>query len=59
MKQEGLKYFTSLELTGFAFFLFLLTFIGIVIWTYRRSGKKEYDEIAQAPLREEATNGQN
>ena len=59
MKQEGLKYFTNIELTAVAFFLFLITFIGIVIWTLRKSAKSQYEELGKAPLREETNHGQN
>ncbi|MCB9025245.1 MAG: cbb3-type cytochrome c oxidase subunit 3 [Bdellovibrionaceae bacterium] len=57
MKQEALKYFTNINLIAFAFFLFLITFIGIVFWTLRRSAKSQYEELGRAPLREEANRG--
>ncbi|MCB0357835.1 MAG: cbb3-type cytochrome c oxidase subunit 3 [Bdellovibrionales bacterium] len=59
MKQEGLKYFTDFQLMAVAFFLFLITFIGIIFWTFRKSAKNKYEELAKAPLKEEAINGQN
>ncbi|MCB0391999.1 MAG: cbb3-type cytochrome c oxidase subunit 3 [Bdellovibrionales bacterium] len=59
MKQEGLKYFTHPELMAIAFTLFMVTFVGIIFWTFRKSAKKEYEQVAQAPLQEETLHGQN
>ena len=59
MKQEGLKYFTHPELMAIAFTLFMVTFVGIIFWTFRKSAKNKYEELAKAPLKEEAINGQN
>jgi cbb3-type cytochrome oxidase subunit 3 len=32
--------------------IFLVCFIGIVFWVYRRSGRKLYDKMARMPLEE-------
>jgi len=35
-----------------ALFLFLSTFVGIVLWTYRKSARKFYEDMARLPLDE-------
>jgi cbb3-type cytochrome oxidase subunit 3 len=52
MLREGLAYFTGTSLTMIAFALFFVTFVGIVLWTYRRSARGHYDEMARLPLDE-------
>jgi cbb3-type cytochrome oxidase subunit 3 len=52
MLREGLAYFTDIYLTLIAFGLFFVTFVGIVLWTYRRSARAYYDEMARLPLDE-------
>ena len=53
MKKEGLAYFQDTHLTVIAMFLFLAVFLGMVIWVYRKKGKKHYDELANLPLNKE------
>ena len=54
MKQEGLAYFTDTHWTLLALFLFLISFIGIVLWTYRKRAKTFYEnEMARKPLEED------
>jgi cbb3-type cytochrome oxidase subunit 3 len=52
MLREGLAFFTDTYLTMIAFALFFVTFVGIVLWTYRRSARSHYDEMARLPLDE-------
>jgi cbb3-type cytochrome oxidase subunit 3 len=52
MLREGLSYFTDTHLTVFALLLFFLTFLGVVLWTYRGSARKHYEEMARLPLDE-------
>jgi cbb3-type cytochrome oxidase subunit 3 len=35
-----------------AMMIFFVTFVGIALWTYRKSGRKHYDEMAKLPLDE-------
>jgi len=35
-----------------AMLFFFVAFVGIVIWTYRKSGRKHYEEMAKLPLDE-------
>jgi cbb3-type cytochrome oxidase subunit 3 len=53
MKQEALQNFPAIELMAVAFFLFLITFVGMIFWIYRKSAKPQYDQLAQAPLKED------
>ena len=52
MLQEGLSYFSDTHLTIVALFSFIVTFAGIVAWTYRKSARKYYDDMARLPLDE-------
>ncbi|MCB0414384.1 MAG: CcoQ/FixQ family Cbb3-type cytochrome c oxidase assembly chaperone [Bdellovibrionales bacterium] len=57
MKKEALSYYANPELVMLTLFLFFLLFVGVVLWTYRKSGKNYYDEIARLPLKEPNPNG--
>ena len=35
-----------------AMLFFFAAFVGIAIWTYRKSGRKHYEEMAKLPLDE-------
>ena len=35
-----------------AMLLFLVSFVGIVVWTFRRGSREHYDEMAKLPLDE-------
>lgn len=52
MLREGLEFFKHTDLTLFALFLFLVTFVGIVLWTYRKSAREFYEDMARLPLDE-------
>jgi len=50
--REALSQFNDIHLTIIAFFLFLVTFIGIVLWTFRSSQREHYERMARLPLDE-------
>lgn len=52
MKSEGLKYFTDLPLVLAALFLFLVCFIGFVVWVNRRGSTGLYRQLAHMPLQD-------
>ena len=53
MKQQGLAYFTDTYLTLIAMVIFMLVFVGMVAWTYRRQAKEMYKKMAEMPLQED------
>lgn len=52
MLREGLALFTDTHLTVFALVLFFVTFLGVLLWTYRRSAREHYESMARLPLDE-------
>jgi len=52
MLREGLAFFSYTYLTVIAMLLFLGTFVGVVLWTFRKSARKHYEEMAEMPLDE-------
>ena len=52
MHREALAQFDAIYLSILAFFLFFLTFLGIFVFTYRKSAKKHYEKMARLPLNE-------
>jgi len=52
MLREGLALFSDTGLALVALFLFLATFLGVVLWTYRKSARKYYEDMARLPLDE-------
>ena len=52
MLREGLAFFTDTHLTVIALVLFVCTFAGLVLWTFRKSARKHYEEMANLPLDE-------
>lgn len=48
--------FQFTEMTILAFFLFFVTFLGILFWIFRRSGKMSYLTLSRLPLQEEGVN---
>lgn len=50
MKKQILAQFNNPDLVLFAFLLFLFTFLSVVLWTFRKNGKKHYQQMSQAPL---------
>ncbi len=52
MLREGMALLLDTRFTILALFLFLVTFVGIVLWTFRKSAREYYDEMARLPLDE-------
>ena len=52
MLREGMALLLDARFTILALFLFLVTFVGIVLWTFRKSAREYYDEMARLPLDE-------
>ena len=53
MKQEGLLFFTDLYLMWIAFFLFFISFIGVVYKVFHLRDKSFYTRMANLPLTED------
>ncbi len=58
MKKQILAQFNNPDLILLAFLLFLVTFIGVVFWTFRKSGRGHYQKMSQAPLKDNGNGGQ-
>jgi cytochrome c oxidase cbb3-type subunit 4 len=50
MKSNGLKYFTDLFLTEVGLLIFVLVFISVIVWLFRKGSNQYYENIAQLPL---------
>jgi cbb3-type cytochrome oxidase subunit 3 len=50
MIREVLSRFTMTWLTSFACVLFVMVFVGILLWTFRRGSQKFYDECGRIPF---------
>ena len=50
MLREGMALLSDTRFAILSLFLFLATFVGIVLWTFRRSAREYYDEMARLPL---------
>lgn len=50
MKKQILAQFNNPDLILLSFLLFLITFLGIALWTYRKGSKVHYDRMARVPL---------
>lgn len=50
MKQEGLAFFTDTHLTAIGLLIFFAFFLGVLVWTLRKTQKAVYEELAQIPL---------
>ena len=57
MLREALSFFTNTEWTVIGLVLFFVTFVAIVAWTYRRSARKFYRDMAHLPLDERRSDG--
>lgn len=57
MKQEGLRYFTDINLTLAGLMIFFGFFICLLFWVYRKSSKEIYAQAAQLPLVDGEFNG--
>lgn len=52
MKQVGLTYFSDTFITSLGLLIFLVFFIGMLIWVHRRSSTELYQYLEQLPLHE-------
>jgi cbb3-type cytochrome oxidase subunit 3 len=52
MKQIGLAYFTDTNLTLIGLGIFVIFFVALQIWVFRKSQKPHYEKMAQLPLSE-------
>ncbi len=52
MKSLVLSSFDMTYLPTIGFFLFLAVYLGALLWTFRKFGKKHYQEIAKSALNE-------
>lgn len=50
MKSEAFAHYTDVPLSLFAFIVFLIFFLGIVIWTGLKYNQKKYRKLEQLPL---------
>lgn len=50
MKQQGLAYFTDTYMTAAGLIIFFVFFLGMLIWTLRKTQKDVYKELANIPL---------
>lgn len=57
MKQEALKYFTETHLTVLGLVIFFTFFVGMILWTHRKSSKSLYRRLSELPLKEEQNRG--
>lgn len=58
MKQEVLSLFPSTHLTLIALLIFIIFFVGLLIWVFRKSAKKRYQKMAKLPLSQSDSNGE-
>lgn len=50
MKSEVLSNFAMPGLTIAAFIIFLVFFISVVFWTFRKGTKELYEDVSEIPL---------
>lgn len=50
MKQEFLTSFPSPTMAMIGVFIFLVVFVGVLFWVFRKGSKKKYDKVSQLPL---------
>jgi len=48
-----LSYFQNIGLTIAALVIFIVAFIGLLVWVMRKSGKDYYERMRQLPLEDE------
>jgi cbb3-type cytochrome oxidase subunit 3 len=48
-----LSYFQNIGLTIVALVIFIVVFIGLLVWVIRKSGKEYYERMGQVPLDDE------
>ena len=56
MKQEGLKFFTNIDLTVAAMLIFFTVFVVAIIAVFRKGSSEHYDEVSRMPLELEEAN---
>lgn len=52
MKQQGLLYFTDINLTAIGLLIFFIFFVSLLFWVYRKSSQEVYSEVAEIPLKD-------
>ncbi|MCB0419380.1 MAG: cbb3-type cytochrome c oxidase subunit 3 [Bdellovibrionales bacterium] len=57
MKSEALSQFTDIHYTITALFIFLVLFVGLTLWAYRKSGKALYEKMGEMPILEDLKDG--
>lgn len=55
MKKEALDLFNNPDLILLGFILFFATFIGILIWVFRKSQSEHYKNMSTIPLEKHST----
>ena len=50
MKSQGLAYFSDIEITIAAMFIFIAVFTGVVLWVHRKSAAKIYTQLSEQPF---------
>lgn len=50
MKQQGLLYFTDINLTVVAMLLFMFAFGVIAFWVWNKKNRTHFDHMAKLPL---------
>ena len=53
MKQEAMQYFPDINLTVAGMLIFLLVFIGVILWVWRKGSTEVYEAASQLPLKKE------
>jgi len=53
MRDDALSQYAGGHLNAIALIIFIVLFAAFVLWTYRRSARKYYQEMARLPLDEE------
>jgi cbb3-type cytochrome oxidase subunit 3 len=53
MLSSGMKVFTDTPLTVIGMILFLFAFAMVVMWTFRKNGKKFYSKVEKLPLEDD------
>lgn len=57
MKQQGLAYFTQIDLSILAMMIFFVWFVSLLIWVYKILPEKKIQAESQLPLNDEVYNG--
>lgn len=59
MKQQVLAYFPMKSLPLIGLILFLVLFVGILIWVYRRGSDQFYKKMGELPLKKDVVKKNN